>query len=151
MDGVAAAAALRARGDTTPILFLSALGQVDDRVDGQRAGGDDYLVKPYAFAEQLARLEALARRRPEETQTELKVADLEIDLLTRRVTRAGQVIELQPREGGCHFVLDLDLTPRWYLFVPSLVLWLVMMKRRGQVMQDETVANTKRAAEIESP
>ena len=98
MDGLAAAAALRARGDTTPILFLSALGQVDDRVEGLRAGGDDYLVKPYAFAELLARLEALTRRRPEETQTELKVGDMEIDLLTRRVTRAGQVMELQPRE-----------------------------------------------------
>jgi len=98
MDGLAAAEVLRAKGDTTPILFLSALGQVDDRVKGLRAGGDDYLVKPYAFAELLARLEALGRRRAEETQTELKIGDLEMDLLSRRVTRAGQRIDLQPRE-----------------------------------------------------
>jgi len=98
MDGLAAAEALRAKGDQTPILFLSALGQVDDRVKGLRAGGDDYLVKPYAFAELLARLEVLGRRRGEETLTELKIGDLDIDLLSRRVTRAGQRIDLQPRE-----------------------------------------------------
>ncbi|MGZ0186746.1 MAG: response regulator transcription factor [Alphaproteobacteria bacterium] len=98
MDGLAAATALRAKGDATPILFLSALGQVDDRVKGLRAGGDDYLVKPYAFAELLARIEALARRRGDEPQTGMKVGDLEIDLLSRRVTRAGVRIDLQPRE-----------------------------------------------------
>ena len=89
MDGLAAAETLRAKGDATPILFLSALGQVDDRVKGLRAGGDDYLVKPYAFAELLARIETLARRRGDEPQTEIKVGDLEIDLLGRRVSRSG--------------------------------------------------------------
>ena len=98
MDGLEAAETLRAKGDSTPILFLSALGQVDDRVKGLRAGGDDYLVKPYAFAELLARLEVLSRRRGEEAQTELAVGDLEIELLSRRVTRAGRKIDLQPRE-----------------------------------------------------
>ncbi len=98
MDGLKAAETLRAKGDVTPILFLSALGQVDDRVKGLRAGGDDYLVKPYAFAELLARLEALGRRRGEEQQTAIVVGDLEIDLLSRRVTRQGQRIDLQPRE-----------------------------------------------------
>lgn len=98
MDGLAAAENLRAKGDATPILFLSALGQVDDRVKGLRAGGDDYLVKPYAFAELLARIETLARRRGDEPQTEIKVGDLEIDLLGRRVSRAGEKIDLQPRE-----------------------------------------------------
>lgn len=98
MDGLSAAENLRAKGDKTPILFLSALGQVDDRVKGLRAGGDDYLVKPYAFSELLARIEVLGRRRGEETITELKVGDLEIDLLARRVMRAGKKIDLQPRE-----------------------------------------------------
>lgn len=98
MDGLAAAETLRAKGDATPILFLSALGQVDDRVKGLRAGGDDYLAKPYAFAELLARIETLARRRGDEPQTEIKVGDLEIDLLGRRVSRAGEKIDLQPRE-----------------------------------------------------
>lgn len=98
MDGLTAAETLRAKGDKTPILFLSALGQVDDRVKGLRSGGDDYLVKPYAFSELLARIEVLGRRRGEETVTEIRVGDLEIDLLARRVMRAGKKIDLQPRE-----------------------------------------------------
>jgi two-component system OmpR family response regulator len=99
LDGLSLVARLRADGLRTPILFLSALGEVDDRVKGLRAGGDDYLVKPYAFSELLARIEALARRNnPVEVETKLKVADLELDCLTRRVTRAGQDILLQPRE-----------------------------------------------------
>ncbi|MFZ8898217.1 MAG: winged helix-turn-helix domain-containing protein [Alphaproteobacteria bacterium] len=98
MDGLQAAQNLRGNGFTTPILFLSALGEVDDRVTGLKAGGDDYLVKPFAFSELLARLEALARRRGEEPQTEILIGDLEINLLSRRVTRGGQRIELQPRE-----------------------------------------------------
>jgi two-component system OmpR family response regulator len=98
MDGLAAAETLRAKGDVTPILFLSALGQVDDRVKGLRVGGDDYLVKPYAFAELLARIETLSRRRGDEPQTEIRVGDLVIDLLGRRVSRAGEKIDLQPRE-----------------------------------------------------
>jgi len=101
LDGLALVRTLRETGNTTPVLFLSALGQVDDRVKGLRAGGDDYLVKPYAFSELLARLEALVRRRVQGgdgRETVLRYRDLEMDLLARRVTRAGKVIELQPRE-----------------------------------------------------
>lgn len=98
-DGLSLIAALRGEGRQTPALILSALGQVDDRVLGLRAGGDDYLAKPYAFTELLARLEALARRKggPGD-QTQLQVGDLALDRLARRVTRAGQEIDLQPRE-----------------------------------------------------
>jgi two-component system, OmpR family, response regulator len=100
MDGLALVTALRAAEIRTPVLILSALGAVDDRVKGLRAGGDDYLAKPFAFAELLARVEALLRR-GSSTQTQptrLKVGDLEMDLLTRNVTRGGQEIELLPRE-----------------------------------------------------
>ena len=98
-DGVTLVRQLREAGDKTPILFLSALGEVDDRVTGLKAGGDDYLAKPYAFSELLARLEALVRRRnPDQVETKLIVADLELDLLSRTVNRAGQQIQLQPRE-----------------------------------------------------
>lgn len=90
---------MRGRSDKTPVLILSALGDVDDRVKGLRAGGDDYLVKPFAFAELLARLEAIQRRQQASThETRLKVADLEMDLLSHRITRGGQVLNLQPRE-----------------------------------------------------
>ena len=83
----------------TPVLLLTALGGIDDRVEGLEAGGDDYLVKPFAFAELLARVGALARRPPpQDAPTVLRVADLEMDLLGRTVTRAGERIELQPRE-----------------------------------------------------
>lgn len=98
-DGLSLIQHLRSTGMQTPVLILSALGEVDNRVDGLRAGGDDYLVKPYAFSELLARLQALLRRvQPQQEQTLLKVRDLEMDLLKRRVTRAGMVISLQPRE-----------------------------------------------------
>lgn len=98
-DGLTLIAALRAADIKTPALILSALGQVDDRVEGLKAGGDDYLVKPYAFSELEARLHALVRRaQPEQAETCLRVGDLELDRLTRKVTRAGQVIHLQPRE-----------------------------------------------------
>ena len=91
--------AVRASGSRIPVLILSALGEVDDRVLGLRAGGDDYLVKPFAYSELLARLEALVRRgNAEAAETVLRVADLEMDLLTRTVSRAGQALELQPRE-----------------------------------------------------
>jgi two-component system OmpR family response regulator len=96
IDGLSIVAALRAARNQTPVLVLSALGDVDDRVKGLRAGCDDYLSKPFAFAELLARLEALTRRGNAETR--LKVADLEMDLLTRVVTRAGREIDLLPRE-----------------------------------------------------
>jgi len=99
MDGVSMVEALRKAGDRTPVLFLSALGEINDRVAGLNAGGDDYLVKPYALAELLARVEALARRREMgSVQTVLKVGDLEMDLIAREVRRAGVEIDLQPRE-----------------------------------------------------
>lgn len=98
-DGLSLVAELRGRGHATPVLILSALGQVDDRVQGLRAGGDDYLPKPYAFTELLARVEALARRGgPQATDTLYKVAELELDRLAHRVTRGGKEIPLQPRE-----------------------------------------------------
>ena len=99
MDGVTMVETLRAEGIRTPVLFLSALGEINDRVTGLNAGGDDYLVKPYALAELLARVEALARRREmSSVQTVLKVGDLEMDLIAREVRRAGIEIDLQPRE-----------------------------------------------------
>jgi two-component system OmpR family response regulator len=96
LDGLSIIAALRAAHDQTPVLVLSALGDVEDRVIGLRAGCDDYLPKPFAFSELLARLEALTRRGGVETR--LKVADLEMDLISRTVTRAGRTIDLLPRE-----------------------------------------------------
>jgi two-component system OmpR family response regulator len=99
MDGVTMVETLRREGDNTPVLFLSALGEINDRVAGLNAGADDYLVKPYALAELLARVEALARRREmSSVQTVLKVGDLEMDLIAREVRRAGVEIDLQPRE-----------------------------------------------------
>lgn len=99
IDGLTIVQALRAQDIRTPVLILSALGRVDDRVRGLKAGGDDYLTKPYAFAELLARLEALLRRaNPTAAETRLGLADLEMDLLGRTVTRAGRGIELKPRE-----------------------------------------------------
>lgn len=98
-DGLSVISQLREEGSKTPVLILSALDQVDDRVKGLKAGGDDYLPKPYALAELLARLEALLRRQDSQgAQTTLKVQDLEMDLIARTVTRAGQDIDLQPRE-----------------------------------------------------
>ena len=100
MDGLALVKFLREQGVRTPVLVLSALGTVDDRVQGLKAGGDDYLTKPFAFSELLARIEALLRRSasPDSSPTRLKVADLEMDLLSRRVTRGGREIELTARE-----------------------------------------------------
>jgi two-component system, OmpR family, response regulator len=101
MDGLTLVKFLRDQGVRTPVLVLSALGTVDDRVLGLKSGGDDYLTKPFAFSELLARVEALLRRSavPESAQpTRLKVADLEMDLLSRRVLRAGREIELTARE-----------------------------------------------------
>lgn len=99
LDGLSLVQHLRKTGNATPVLFLSALGEVDDRVRGLRAGGDDYLTKPYAFSELLARIENLGRRRDQRAAaTRLRVADLELDLLSRNATRAGHAIDLQPRE-----------------------------------------------------
>jgi two-component system OmpR family response regulator len=98
-DGLSLISAVRAEGRDTPILVLSALGQVDDRVLGLRAGGDDYLTKPYAFTELLARVEALGRRRgAAAAQTTYRVGDLELDRLSHRVTRGAVEMDLQPRE-----------------------------------------------------
>jgi two-component system OmpR family response regulator len=98
-DGLSVISELRTRGNKTPVLILSALGQVDDRVAGLRAGGDDYLSKPYAFSELLARVEALTRRTSQQSgDTVYRVGDLELDRLSHRVTRGGKEIPLQPRE-----------------------------------------------------
>lgn len=99
LDGLAIIGTLRESGDRTPVLILSALGTVDDRVHGLKAGGDDYLTKPFAFTELLARIEALSRRSSTAAElTRLKVGDLELDLLSRRVTRAGRSIDLTAKE-----------------------------------------------------
>jgi two-component system OmpR family response regulator len=97
-DGLSVIGMLRDKGVGTPALILSALGQVDDRVKGLRAGGDDYLVKPYSFAELLARVEVLERRRGGREETVYRVADLALDRLSHRVTRGDDEILLQPRE-----------------------------------------------------
>jgi len=99
MDGLRVVRLLRETGVATPALFLTALGGLDDRIAGFEAGGDDYLIKPFAFVELAARLTALARRAPSQApEPLLEVADLKLDRMTRRVERAGQTIELQPRE-----------------------------------------------------
>lgn len=99
LDGIGLVQALRATGVKAPVIFLTALGGVGDRVQGLDAGGDDYLVKPFAFAELLARVNALARRPPlNETPTQLRAGDLEMDLLKRSVSRSGRLVDLQPRE-----------------------------------------------------
>ena len=99
LDGIGMVETVRKDGDQTPVLFLSAMGEVDDRVAGLKAGADDYLVKPYAFSELIARVEALARRRETgSVATMLKVGDLEMNLIARTVHRGGQEIDLQPRE-----------------------------------------------------
>jgi two-component system OmpR family response regulator len=99
MDGLDVIAALRANGQRTPVIILSALGEVDDRVKGLRSGGDDYLVKPFAFEELLARLEILARRQSGvQAETRIVIGDLVIDMLARKVTRGETPIMLQGRE-----------------------------------------------------
>ncbi|HEX2493484.1 MAG TPA: response regulator transcription factor [Steroidobacter sp.] len=98
-DGLGVIQQLRQQGDRTPVLILSALGTVDDRVNGLRAGGDDYLTKPFAFSELLARIEALRRRaNTADAQTRLRIADLELDLLARRVSRGERSVELTNKE-----------------------------------------------------
>ncbi len=100
MDGLSVVRTLREAGHATPVLILSALSQVDDRVKGLQAGGDDYLTKPFAFSELEARIAVLARRGAVQpaAETRLALADLEMDLLTRTVSRAGKTLDLQPRE-----------------------------------------------------
>ena len=99
LDGLSLIQALRGAGDQTPVLILSAMSHVDDRIKGLRAGGDDYLTKPFALAELIARIEVLARRRhPDEQTTRYVVGDLILDRLTHKVSRGGEAIVLQPRE-----------------------------------------------------
>lgn len=99
LDGLAIVKTIRSTANMTPVLFLTALGSVTDRVDGLESGGDDYLVKPFAFSELVARINALARRPPlDSVKTVLQVADLEMDLLKHKVSRQGQEIDVQPRE-----------------------------------------------------
>jgi two-component system, OmpR family, response regulator len=99
LDGLSLVRALRAVGHKVPVIFLTSLGGVDDRVDGLNVGGDDYLVKPFAFSELMARVNALARRpHLRDAETVLRVGDLEMDLIARKVTRGADVIDLQPRE-----------------------------------------------------
>jgi two-component system OmpR family response regulator len=99
LDGLSIVKTIRAAEVRTPVLFLTTMGGVDDRVEGLEAGGDDYLAKPFAFSELLARIHALARRPPlAGEQTTLKVADLEMDLVRRTVVRSGKTIDVQPRE-----------------------------------------------------
>ena len=99
IDGLSIIEALRKTGNRIPILILSALGDVDERIRGLKSGGDDYLAKPFAFGELLARLDALLRRsQVQPVETRLTVGDLDMDLLTHKVTRAGKTVALQPRE-----------------------------------------------------
>ena len=99
LDGLGIVKTIRGAGVKTPVLFLTTLGGIDDRVEGLEAGGDDYLVKPFSFAELIARVNALARRAPlTEIQSSLQVADLQLDLRKRSVARGGRRIELQPQE-----------------------------------------------------
>jgi two-component system OmpR family response regulator len=99
LDGLSIVRALRSAGKDTPVLFLTSIGGVDDRVEGLEAGGDDYLLKPFAFSELMARVNALGRRSPsKKEETVLKVGDLEMNLIARTVVRDGQTIDLQPRE-----------------------------------------------------
>ncbi len=99
LDGLSLVRALRAAGIKVPVLFLTAMGGIDDRVEGLEAGGDDYLTKPFAFAELMARVNALARRPPvQDIKTVLRVADLELDMMRRQARRAGQRIDLLPKE-----------------------------------------------------
>lgn len=99
LDGLSLVRGLRAVGRKVPVIFLTSLGGVDDRVDGLNVGGDDYLAKPFAFSELMARVNALARRpHLKDAETVLRVGDLEMDLIARSVKRGGQTIELQPRE-----------------------------------------------------
>lgn len=99
-DGMTILKTLRASGNDTPVLILSALGEVDDRVEGLKTGSDDYLVKPFQFSELIARLEVIVKRHNhrQEYDTMLKVADLELDLLKHKVTKGGETVKFQPRE-----------------------------------------------------
>jgi two-component system OmpR family response regulator len=161
MDGITMVEALRKLGDNTPVLFLSALGEIHDRVSGLNAGGDDYLVKPYALAELVARVEALARRKESGgVQTLLKIGDLEMDLIAREVRRAGVDIDLQPREfqlleflmrhGGQSVTRTMLLEKVWeYHFDPQTnVIDVHISRLRGKIDKgfDKAMLQTVRGA-----
>jgi two-component system, OmpR family, response regulator len=150
MDGLTLVQNLRAEEDHTPVLVLSALGEVDDRVNGLKAGADDYLAKPFSFAELQARLEVLARRRNSEpvVATSLTVDDLHMDLLSQSVTRSGQTLNLQPREyklleylmrhGGQLVTRDMLLEGVWgYHFDPQTNVIDVHISRLRQKIDKE--------------
>jgi two-component system OmpR family response regulator len=160
-DGLSLIAALRARGNSTPVLILSALGEVDDRVTGLRAGGDDYLTKPYAFSELLARVEALNRRgSAREAETVYRVGDLELDRLSHEVRRGGREITLQPREfrlleylmrhGGQVVTRTMLLENVWdYHFDPQTnVIDVHVSRLRGKIEKgfDKPILHTVRGA-----
>jgi two-component system OmpR family response regulator len=160
-DGLSVIAALRSRGNTTPVLTLSALGEVDDRVTGLRAGSDDYLTKPYAFSELLARVEVLNRRASSrEAETVYRVGDLELDRLSHEVRRAGREITLQPREfrlleylmrhGGQVVTRTMLLENVWdYHFDPQTnVIDVHVSRLRGKIEKgfDKPILHTVRGA-----
>ena len=161
LDGLDILAAMRLRDDRTPVLVLSALSSLDERIRGLRSGGDDYLTKPYAFVELLARLDALMRRRsPASVKTRLQVGDLELDLLTRTATRGEAAIDLQPREfrlleylmrhAGQVVTRTMLLESVWnYHFDPSTNVIDVQMSRlRSKVDKDfpDSLIHTVRGA-----
>ena len=122
LDGLTVLSAIRAAGILTPVIVLSALDAIDERVKGLKAGSDDYLTKPFAFSELLARIEALQRRGPTSAQvveTSLSCADLKMDLLTRRVERAGNRVDLQPRE---YLLLELLLRNKGRVVTRTMML-----------------------------
>ncbi|MCC7461101.1 MAG: response regulator transcription factor [Gammaproteobacteria bacterium] len=154
--------ALRQQGSHTPVLLLSALGTIDDRIEGLRAGGDDYLIKPFAFAELLARVEVLLRRTPPPVapHSVLRLADLEIDLVARRVTRGGRDLALSPKEfqlleflmrhAGQVVTRNMLLEGVWNLhFDPQTNLIDVHMSRLRQAVDrgfDQVLLHTVRGA-----
>ncbi len=157
LDGLALVRQLRAAGNTVPVLFLSAKVSVDDRVRGLQAGGDDYLTKPFAFSELLARVQALIRRATKVTEpTRLAAGDLTLDLLTREVRRGGELVELQPREfsmleylmrnAGRTVTKTMILEHVWdYSFDPQTNVVDVLVHRlRGKIDPERTRLQTLR-------
>jgi two-component system OmpR family response regulator len=119
IDGLSIIKAVRASGNNTPVLILSSLGEVDDRVKGLRSGGDDYLVKPFAFEELLARIEILGRKKPAEPLQTITIDDLEVDVVAHKVKRSGKKIDLQTRE---YKLLDYLLKNRGQVVTRTMLL-----------------------------
>lgn len=138
LDGLSLVKALRDAGNKTPVLFLSALSAIRDRVDGLQGGGDDYLSKPFAFAELSARVQALARRPAlVSEETELRVSDLVVDVLSQKVTRAGDVIRLQPREYRllCYLMRHADRVVTRTMLLESV--WDINFDPRTNVVETQ--------------